>query len=243
MTDSGGRQAAARRQLAELVEQRGRPVMDDLGVDEGGLAALMDGGVELDEESLSKLERMGVGLGDGRVLTDEAPAKDSGPALGLKPDGEGKPEGVGAAGPGVGWSEEMERKRESLRSARALALITQFRLGMPYREYLAALGMVTQVELALISFFRESVPEPGVEWDGERRAREIERRLARLRWVEREQEREFGGLKGVWNRLAGRGKVSGKDLYQRMLNEADGMSRGPQGLEEVMRSSGVDGGG
>ena len=58
----------------------------------------------------------------------------------------------------------MERKRESLRSARALALITQFRLGMPYREYLAALGMVTQVELALISFFRESVPEPGVGW-------------------------------------------------------------------------------
>ena len=162
-------------------------------------------------------------------------------AMGL--DGDGELAGVGVVSPGMGWAEEMERKRVSLRSARALALITQFRLGMSYQEHVAALGLVTQVELALISFFQESVPEPGVEWDSERRAREIERRLARLRWV----EREFGGLKGVLNRLAGRGKVSGKELYQRMLNEADGMlevmsegARELEAMEEMMRYSGVD---
>ena len=148
--------------------------------------------------------------------------------------------------PTQSWGEEIERKRISLRSARALALISQFRLGVKYQERVAALGLVTQIELALISFFQESAPEPGVAWDGERRAREIERRLARLRWVEREQEREYGWLKWVWNRLVGRHKVSGKELYQRMLREADGMLE-PMRMgedeadvpQEVMRYSGV----
>lgn len=83
---------------------------------------------------------------------------------------------------------------------------------MSYQEHVAAQGMVTQVELALIAYFHESVPDPGCERDSERRSREIERRLARLRWVERKQEREYGGLKGVWNWLVGKHKISGKEL-------------------------------
>ena len=149
--------------------------------------------------------------------------------------------------PGASWSEDMDRKRLSLRSARALAVLTQFRLGMDYQDVVASLGLVTQIELALISFFGESVPEPGVEWDAERRHREIERRLARFRWVEREQAKEYSGFKGVWNNLIGRTKVSGKELYQQMLEEADGMLAAMSGggqdvgaMEEVLKYSGVD---
>ena len=82
--------------------------------------------------------------------------------------------------PGVGWKDEQDKRRVSLRNARALAVMTMFRLGMTYEEQVAALGLVSQIELALISYFRESVPEPGQSWDPHRRAREIERRLARL---------------------------------------------------------------
>ena len=155
--------------------------------------------------------------------------------------------GLGVLSPGASWSEDMDRKRLSLRSARALAVLTQFRLGMDYQDVVASLGLVTQIELALISFFGESVPEPGVEWDAERRHREIERRLARLRWVEREQDKEYGGFKGVWNNLIGRTRVSGKELYQKMLEEADGMLAAMSGggqdvgaMEAVLKCSGVD---
>ena len=57
--------------------------------------------------------------------------------------------------------EEQDKKRVSLRNARALAVMAMFRLGMSYEEHVAALGLVSQIELALIAYFRESVPEPG----------------------------------------------------------------------------------
>ena len=104
-----------------------------------------------------------------------------------------------------------------LRNARALAVMTMFRLGMSYEEKVAALGLVSQIELALIACLRESVPEPGQTWDGHRRAREIERRLARLRWVEHEQEKERRGVRGMWNWLVGKEQLSGKMLFDKML--------------------------
>ena len=39
--------------------------------------------------------------------------------------------------------------------------MTMFRLGMTHPERVAALGLVTQIELALIAAFRESVPDLG----------------------------------------------------------------------------------
>ena len=125
--------------------------------------------------------------------------------------------------PGVGWKEEQDKRRVSLRNARALAVMTMFRLGMTYEEQVAALGLVSQIELALISYFRESVPEPGQSWDPHRRAREIERRLARLRWVEGEQQKERSGVRGMWNWLIGKPPLTGKMLYDKMIEHADGM--------------------
>ena len=122
-----------------------------------------------------------------------------------------------------GGKDEQDKRRIALRNARALAVMTMFRLGMTYEEKVAALGLVSQIELALISYFKESVPEPGQSWDSHRRAREIERRLARLRWVEGEQQKERSGVRGMWNWLTGKPPLTGKMLYDKMIEHADGM--------------------
>ena len=147
--------------------------------------------------------------------------------IGIDPDGDNIP-GVSLAGmvsgrPGVGWKEEQDKRRIAMRNTRALAVMTMFRLGMSYEEQVAALGLVSQVELALISYFKGSVPEPGQSWDPHRRAREIERRLARLRWVEGEQQKERRGVRGLGNWLTGKPPLTGKMLDERMIRHADGM--------------------
>ena len=148
-------------------------------------------------------------------------------ALGVDLDGDGLADvslsAMVSGRPGVGWKDEQDKRRVSLRNSRALAVMTMFRLGMTYEEQVAALGLVSQIELALISYFKESVPEPGQTWDPHRRAREIERRLARLRWVEGEQQKERSGVRGMWNWLIGKPPLTGKMLYDRMIEHADGM--------------------
>ena len=67
------------------------------------------------------------------------------------------------------------------------------------------------------------VPDPNERWDAKRVDREIERRLARLCWIESEQQKDFTGLRGIINRLRGRGRVTGKELYERIQEEADDM--------------------
>ena len=58
-----------------------------------------------------------------------------------------------------GW--RSRRAEAASRNARTLAVMTMFRLGMTHPERVAALWLVTQVELALIAAFRESVPDLG----------------------------------------------------------------------------------
>ena len=94
-------------------------------------------------------------------------------ALGVDLDGDGVADvslaQMVSGRPGVGWKDEQDKRRVSLRNSRALAVMTMFRLGMTYEEQVAALGLVShacpqlrcRIELALISYFRESVPEPG----------------------------------------------------------------------------------
>ena len=186
-----------------------------------------------------------------RRAAPPAPARSPQPRLGASPDSarDGVVEAppapvVSSAVPALSPSEE--RRRQSMRNARALAVMTQFRIGMSYPEQLAALGLVTQIELALISHFREAVPDPSKHWDAHRVDEEIQRRLARLRWVESEQEREHSGFRGVWNWLMGRGRVTGRELYARMVDEADAMllaeeeRRPATQMDEVMQYAGRD---
>ena len=127
----------------------------------------------------------------------------------------------GASRPGLTWREEEEHRRDALRNGRALAVMTMFRIGLTHQEYVAAIGTVARFELALIGHFREAVPDPSERWDAKRRFREIERRLARLRWVEMEQEKEFGGFRGLFNKARGRRRVTGKEMYEKMEADAD----------------------
>lgn len=228
-----------------------------LGVTPDVLVSLLAGEVEMDPGVLSRLDLMCGGVEDATdfVGIEAFPGGEVGGdevVVAVDVDGDGRPDlelgGVGLVTRSESWTEELERKRVSFRSARSLALMTQFRLGMPYQQHVAALGLLAQVELALIMFFRESVPEAGVNWGAEQRAREIDRRLARIRWVEREQEKEYTGWRGVWNSLVGRRRLSGKELYALMLEEAEGLmtsvtvdTRGVDVLEEVMKFVGVDG--
>ena len=89
-------------------------------------------------------------------------------------------------------------------------------------------------------------PEPSHNWDAQRRAREIERGLARLRWMESEQRKTEGGFWGVWNWLIGKPKLTVKLLYDRMIENADGMlaamneDRYDDIIHDVTRFTGVD---
>ena len=117
------------------------------------------------------------------------------------------------------WEQELERRRQVLWRALDLSVLSQFRLGMPRRQQLEAMVVVIQLELALIMNYNESVPDPGVRWDLERRHREIERRLARKRWAEEELRKAKGPLGYLARWLGVEG--SGKELYQQMIIEAD----------------------
>ena len=211
---------------------------------------------EFDEEALP--DRV-VDAGPGRIVDEEETGGPGGPretsvdVVTKDPQGAvGETEAVVASGidlsyrSGMSWVEQQDRRRMSLRNAHTMATMTQYRIGMTRMETVTALGLVTQIELALITCFRESLPEPGRNWDSQKRAREIERRLARLRWVEQEQEREDSGLKGVWNRVRGRGRPTAQQLYNRMIENADAMILGMQEpdrdtdvLAEALRFTGV----
>ena len=121
-----------------------------------------------------------------------------------------------------------------------------FHVDMPLRDQLATLALEVKIELALITYFNESIPDAGENWDGRRKYREIDTRLKRLRWVNRELKKEYGGLKGDWNWLLGRGLPTGKELYSKMVDEADDMimaveeGREVDILQEVMKYSGLE---
>ena len=226
--------------LQSVLGMLGSVVMSErLGVDEEMLYKLLGGEEDMSDEIAGRLAALMTGVESAvkRLPFDEKVreslernvTEDYVQALepvGIDVDGDGKADftvpnlGIVQGGKPT-FGDETERRRQNLRSARVTALMTQFRDDMEYEELVAALGMVAQIELALIMAFRESLPEPGQEWDGERRAREIDKRLARLRWVKRENDRMFSGVKGMYNRIKGRRPVSGRELYERMVRETD----------------------
>ena len=172
---------------------------------------------------------------------------------GLDLDGDGHPDVElpavpRVARPGASWTDIQRRKRWSMWNSLAMAKMVRFQVNMPLRDQLAALALEVKIELALITYFNESIPDPGENWDGWRRYREIDTRLKRLRWVNRKLKDEYGGIKGAWHWLMGRGLPTGKELYAKMIAEADDMimameeGREVDILQEVMMYSGLDAG-
>ena len=150
-------------------------------------------------------------------------------------------EGLGLVTNGSTWQDAMERRRQMLWRYRAELLMTQVRLDMTRVEQVTIAGEITRLELALIMNFRDTLPEPGANWDMTRRMWEIERRLTWLRWVQLEREKEYGGVKGVWNWLKGNDRVTGRELYQRMLLEAEQTKGDSVGLLELDVEGGFGG--
>ena len=183
---------------------------DDLGFDE---EALPDGVVDAGPGRIVDEEEIG-GPGGPRETSVDVVTKDPqgavgeteapvgsvpAPVVGVDIDQDGKPDvplyGIDLSSrSGMSWMEQQDRRRMCLWNAHTMATMTQYRIGMTRIETVTALGLVTQIELALITCFRESLPEPDQNWDSQKRAREIERRLARLRWVEQQQNDEDSGL-------------------------------------------------
>ena len=210
-----------RPRLDLLVQAMGEdPVRETLDVSGEDWESILSGGMELDETLLARLETMIGAMGQAVEWWDEEEEEDE------EDEGEGASEDVG----GVELDERSERPSEEVPaealSSRSwnwgehLAMVTQYRLGVRYQGQLAMMGLVAKIELALI-FMGETLPDPGVDWDGDRRLREINRRVSRLLWVKQEQDREFGGVRGVFNWLSGRTRLSSKELVKQMLEEAD----------------------
>ena len=256
-----------------VVDAGGSRIVEEDGEGFGGVGGLRGETSMPDPAYVGIMTEDLTGATEAEARPSEGPAVEPGPsgnaAIGVEPvadvpdglgpvqvlgvdiDQDGKPDvplyGIDLSSrPGMAWTEQQDRGRMCLRNAHALATMVQYRIGMTRLETVTALGLVVQIELALITFYGESLPEPGQNWDAQKRSREIERRLARLRWVEQEQNREDSGIKGVWNRVRGKRIPSGKDLYKGMIENADVMILGMQEpdldtdvLAEVLRFTGV----
>ena len=247
MSDAEERKVSEGGRLDLLLEQLGAEVvLETLEVDAGVLGELQSGVLPLEGAVLERLNA----LADSMRITvgwweEENPVAEAA-GVELTEPGASLEEwpAAGVSSRSRSWAENLEERRVALRRMHRLALMTQHRLGMKYQGQVAMLGLVAKIELALISFFDDTLPDPGMEWDGDRRLREINRRIARLLWVEREQERDFGGLRGVFNWLSGHRRLSGKELVQCMLEEADRMMGVlPEGVSGEMLLGGTGVGG
>ena len=230
MVGADGKVGRRRPRLDLLVRAMGEdPVRETLDVSGEDWELILSGGMELDDRLLARLDTMIAGMDEAVEWWEEDEEED----------GDGASEDIGGVELDEGserpseevpaealssrswnWGEHLEERRASLRAMHHLAMVTQYRLGVRYQGQLAMMGLVAKIELALI-FMGETLPDPGVDWDGDRRLREINRRVSRLLWVKQEQDREFGGVRGVFNWLSGRTRLSSKELVKQMLEEAD----------------------
>ena len=215
MVDAERKGVSSRGRLDLLLEQLGIDVVSEtLEVEIEALSRFQSGVAPLEGGVLERMNALGKSMGmtvdwweEEIPLSDVAGVELKEPEVAL----EEELPAAGVSSRSRSWAENLEERR--------LALRRMHRLGMRYQGQVAMLGLVAKIELALISFFDDTLPDPGMEWDGDRRLREINRRIARLLWVE--QEREFGGIRGVFNWLVGRRRLGGKELVDRMLAEAD----------------------
>ena len=220
---SEGEVGAGRRlRLDLLIEALGAaPVLEALQVDEERLSLVQAGLASLDRGESERLERMAESMGDVVEWWEDEPALSEVSGIELEEAGSGLDEELpaeGVASRSWSWEEHEGERRASLWAMHRLAMMTQPRLGIRYQSLLAIFELVAKIEWMLI-YLGETLPEPGMDWGGNRRMRELNRRASRLLWVHR--EREHSGVRGLFNWLKGRPRMTPKELVQRMLVESD----------------------
>ena len=92
-------------------------------------------------------------------INDEEPPE----TVGIDLDGDGEDDvlvNIVQARPGATWTDEHRRLRDGIRRSLALAQMSRFRVDMTHQEYVSSLGVVARLELGLISWLGESVPDP-----------------------------------------------------------------------------------
>lgn len=130
---------------------------------------------------------------------------------------------LGVPAPGLTAGERESRRRDNLWAAREVALMSQASLVADEKDLLYAMGVVNQIELALIMVFGESVPDRNRPWDSFRRQKEIYIRMVRRNRIQRDLKRETSGLKGFLNSVRGKKPLTAKELYARMQDYVDDM--------------------
>ena len=201
MLDAEEREVSSRGRLDLLLEQLGIDVVSEtLEVEIEALSRLQSGVAPLEGGVLERMNALGKSMGmtvdwwqEEIPLSDVVGVELKEPEVAL----EEELPAAGVSSRSRSWAENLEERRLALRRMHRLALDDAAPVGDEVPgSGVAMLGLVAKIELALISFFDDTLPDPGMEWDGDRRLREINRRIARLLWVEQEQEKEFRGDSG-----------------------------------------------
>ena len=131
--------------------------------------------------------------------------------------------GVSVLSPGATAAEQYERRLENLWAARDLAIMTQFAIGVEDSDILYALGLVNEIELALIMMFRQTVPKGGRPWDEYRRQKEIYVRMVRKNRIQRNLKKERSGWRGLVSRVKREKPMSARDMFNRLMVYVDDM--------------------
>ena len=244
--DATGPGTEASGNLATLVSYRGRDrVREILAVDDATLDGLLDGSADWPPDAWERCQQALETLRTlGYVLDpDEAEPADAGePEGGDDADSAGEPDadgldqengdrnGVPEAVHDVEEVEGGDRRDQGAGSwrfwrARDLAITRFCRRGVPQHQQLAALGVLIELEVGLITLFREAPTQPGAQWDGDRQNQEIRRREK----LQREVRGELNAMRSVFRRLghalAGRGRIDTDELLRKLL--ADAAKAGP----------------
>ena len=148
----------------------------------------------------------------------------------------------------VGSRGVVNQLMDDLYRTRMMALRHQMDLTLRREERISRQLLVVQIELTLILYFEESVPEPGLGWSAVKLSEESEKRLRRQRRLAAELDSYQRGFKGLMRKLVGRRPQTPRELMAEMKEEADllhGVGDGEsensrQLLERVLQPTGLN---
>lgn len=242
--------------VLELIRRVGlKEVTDILEVSTTELHGMLMGQTQFPEDAVVNINRLvgvldagrqTVGIGDGLrtdALTDTVEMEPTEEEIAMVPDAVVRRESAASGGKGV-----VNQLMDDLYRTRLMALRHQVDLTLREDERISRQLLVVQIELTLILYFEESVPEPGLGWTALKRNEESEKRLRRQRHLSAELERYNKGFVGLVRRVIGRRSQTPRELMAEMMEEADRLhSVGEKEaetsrdlLERVLQPTGLD---